>query len=166
MVLNFAKARGWRTGENPAHWRGHLDHILPGRRKVDRGHHPALPYAQMPRFVSRLQQLQGGYLDEVGLIPLKELHAAIFKLSEGTGNNRLAQNAALRETRHWDSIFQTSGNDSISSLMREASPRQRRPADRQCGQSSCRRSRTKAVLRAFTTFPTPALLPNTSEPGH
>lgn len=67
----------------------------------------------------------GGYLDEIGLIPLKELHAAVFKLSEGTGKTRLTQAAVLREPRHWDSIFQTSGNDSISSLMREASPRQR-----------------------------------------
>jgi integrase len=58
MVLNFAKAPGWSAGENPAAWRGHLDHILPGRRKIDRGYHPALPYAQMPRFISRLRQLQ------------------------------------------------------------------------------------------------------------
>src|ERR1700730_10666578 len=58
MVLNFAKVRGWRTGENPAAWRGHLDHILPRRKKTDRGHHPALPYARMPGFIARLKQLQ------------------------------------------------------------------------------------------------------------
>jgi integrase len=57
-VLNYARAHGWRTGENPATWRGHLDRILPGRRKIDRSHQPALPYAQMPHFISRLRQLQ------------------------------------------------------------------------------------------------------------
>jgi hypothetical protein len=43
-VLNWAKARGYRNGENSARWRGHLDHLLPARKKVGRiTHHPALP---------------------------------------------------------------------------------------------------------------------------
>ena len=33
-VLDYSKARGWREGENPARWRGHLDHLLPARSKV------------------------------------------------------------------------------------------------------------------------------------
>jgi hypothetical protein len=33
-VLNWAKARGYRTGENPALWKGHLDNLLPARRKI------------------------------------------------------------------------------------------------------------------------------------
>ena len=47
-VLSFAKANGWREGENPALWRGHLDAILPKRQRLTRGHHPAMPYADVP----------------------------------------------------------------------------------------------------------------------
>jgi hypothetical protein len=43
-VLDAAKARGHRSSENPARWRGHLDHLLPPRQKLTRGHHKALPY--------------------------------------------------------------------------------------------------------------------------
>lgn len=53
-VLDFARAKGWRTGENPALWRGHLRHVLPARQKLQRGHHPAMPYADVPEFVQRL----------------------------------------------------------------------------------------------------------------
>ena len=59
-VLNFAKARGYRAGENPAQWRGHLDHLLPASSKVRRvQHHPALPYAEMPLFMERLRARDG-----------------------------------------------------------------------------------------------------------
>jgi integrase len=40
-VLDAAKAKGFRVGENPARWRGHLDHLLPKRQKLSRGHHAA-----------------------------------------------------------------------------------------------------------------------------
>lgn len=53
-VLDFAKAKGWRQGENPALWRGHLKSILPSRQKLSKGHHAALPYEQVPRFMSLL----------------------------------------------------------------------------------------------------------------
>ena len=53
-VLDWAKARGYREGENPARWRGHLDKLLPNRRKVRAvKNHAALPY---PRTAS----LHGG----------------------------------------------------------------------------------------------------------
>jgi integrase len=54
-VLDAAEARGWRTGENPARWRGHLDHLLPRRQKLQRGHQPALPYEKVPAFVGCLR---------------------------------------------------------------------------------------------------------------
>ena len=38
--------RGWRSGENPALWRGHLKSILPARQRLTRGHHAAMPYAR------------------------------------------------------------------------------------------------------------------------
>ncbi len=54
-VLDAAKARGLRSGENPARWRGHLDHLLPKRPKLSRGHHAALPFEQVGAFVAALQ---------------------------------------------------------------------------------------------------------------
>ncbi len=53
-VLDAARARGLRSGENPARWRGHLDHLLPRRQKLTRGHHAALPYDEVPAFVAAL----------------------------------------------------------------------------------------------------------------
>jgi integrase len=55
-VLNAAKAKGYRTGENPATWRGHLENLLPRQSKLSRGHHAALPYADVPAFVARLHE--------------------------------------------------------------------------------------------------------------
>jgi integrase len=54
-VLDAATAKGLRTGENPARWRGHLDQLLPKRQRLSRGHHTALPYAEMPRFMADLR---------------------------------------------------------------------------------------------------------------
>ena len=46
-VLDAAKAKGFREGENPARWRGHLDHLLPRPSKLARGHHAAMPYEEV-----------------------------------------------------------------------------------------------------------------------
>lgn len=54
MILSAAKAEGLRSGENPALWRGHLDQVLARRKKSDVTHHPALPYAEMPKFWTSL----------------------------------------------------------------------------------------------------------------
>jgi integrase len=59
-VLNWAKAHGYRDGDNPARWKGHLDSLLPARSKVKAvQHHPALPYAELPAFMSELRQREG-----------------------------------------------------------------------------------------------------------
>jgi hypothetical protein len=50
-----AKALGHRTGENPALWRGHLKSLLPKRQKLTRGHHPAMPYADVADFLTQLR---------------------------------------------------------------------------------------------------------------
>src|SRR5829696_8930363 len=57
-VLDAAKAKGLRTGENPARWRGHLDKLLSKRRKLARGHLSALPYPDVPKFVANLRERQ------------------------------------------------------------------------------------------------------------
>ncbi|WP_196996646.1 tyrosine-type recombinase/integrase [Pseudomonas putida] len=55
LVLDAAKARRLRSGENSARWRGHLDKLLPRRRLADRGNHPALPWEQLPAFMAELE---------------------------------------------------------------------------------------------------------------
>jgi hypothetical protein len=46
-ILDWAKVRGLREGENPARWKGHLDHLLPARSKARKvKHHAALAYAE------------------------------------------------------------------------------------------------------------------------
>ncbi len=60
LVLDWATARGHRSGENPARWRGHLDKLLPRPSKVTRAeHHAALPVDAVPGFISALRGQQG-----------------------------------------------------------------------------------------------------------
>ena len=59
-VLDFAKAKGWRTGDNPARWKESLKYRLPNVSKVKRtSHHPALPWKLMPAFVPELLAKEG-----------------------------------------------------------------------------------------------------------
>jgi integrase len=60
-VLDWAKARGYRNGgENPARWRGHLDHLLPAKSKLRRVEHfAALPYGEIGTFMAKLRQQPG-----------------------------------------------------------------------------------------------------------
>jgi integrase len=59
-ILDWAAARNYRTGENPARWRGHLDKLLPARSKVAPvNHHDALPYAELPAFMQKLHGQAG-----------------------------------------------------------------------------------------------------------
>lgn len=53
-ILDAAKAKGHREGENPARWRGHLDLLLPRRSKVAKGHHAAMPFGDIAEFVDDL----------------------------------------------------------------------------------------------------------------
>jgi integrase len=55
-VLDAAKAKGFRDGENPARWRGHLDHLLPRPSKLARGHHAAMPYEHVAPFIAKLRE--------------------------------------------------------------------------------------------------------------
>jgi integrase len=58
-VLNAAKAKGFRSGENPAAWHGHLENLLPGRHTLDRGHHAAMAYDDAPAFMRSLREREG-----------------------------------------------------------------------------------------------------------
>jgi integrase len=80
-VLDAAKVKGYRSGENPARWRGHLDKLLPKRKKLSHGHHPALPYAEAPGFMAKIA-LAGG-------MGAKALRFTMLTASR-TGETRLA----------------------------------------------------------------------------
>lgn len=55
-VLDAAKVKKLRSGENPARWKGNLEHLLPPQRKGPKQHHPAMPYEEAPAFFRRLQE--------------------------------------------------------------------------------------------------------------
>jgi integrase len=57
-VLDAAKAKGLRSRDNPARWRGHLDQLLPKRQRLTRGHHAAMHYIDIPAFMPKLQVRQ------------------------------------------------------------------------------------------------------------
>jgi integrase len=60
QVLTWATVRGYRQGENPARWRGHLSEVLPERGKVRKvQHHAALPVAELPAFMAALRKQEG-----------------------------------------------------------------------------------------------------------
>jgi integrase len=58
-VLNFAKASGFRNGDNPASWKGHLKDLMPSNGKSVEHHHAALPYTELPAFMADLRQREG-----------------------------------------------------------------------------------------------------------
>lgn len=66
-ILDYAKTREWRAGENPARWKGHLDKLLPARSKVRKvEHHAALPWCEIGEFMSELRKQDG-----VGVLALR-----------------------------------------------------------------------------------------------
>lgn len=59
-ILAWATVRGYRTGDNPATWRNHLDKLLPARAKVQKvEHHAALPWAEVGAFMAGLRNMEG-----------------------------------------------------------------------------------------------------------
>ena len=59
-ILDWARVRGLRQGENPARWKGHLDHLLPAKTKIAKaGHHAALDYREIGSFMAEVGQREG-----------------------------------------------------------------------------------------------------------
>ena len=60
LILDYAKVNNWRSDSNPARWRGHLQTSLPSPTKIKKlKHHPALPYAELPKFMLELMDQNG-----------------------------------------------------------------------------------------------------------
>jgi integrase len=55
-VLGWATVRGFRSGDNPARWRGHLAELFAAKSRVRKAeHHPAMPYTELPAFMAELR---------------------------------------------------------------------------------------------------------------
>jgi integrase len=80
-ILDWARVRGYRTGDNPARWRGNLDKILPARRKVSKvRHHAAVPIDELPAVYQRLECSRG-----VASLALRFIILTAARASEVTG---------------------------------------------------------------------------------
>jgi integrase len=59
-VLDWATVSGFRQGDNPARWAGHLEHLLASPRKLQSvEHHAAMPFRDIPAFMARLRAIEG-----------------------------------------------------------------------------------------------------------
>jgi len=83
-ILDYAAAHGWRDPLNPARWRGHLDKLLPSAAKVKKQrnggtarHHPAMPYTEVPQFMTEVRAL-----DSVSALALEWLVLTATRTSE------------------------------------------------------------------------------------
>ncbi|MDI3510816.1 MAG: hypothetical protein PWQ61_1581 [Betaproteobacteria bacterium] len=80
-ILDWAKVQGYRSGENPAAWRGHLDKLLPAPRKVAKaGHHAALPWKDIGSFMVELRKSPGlaALLVELIILTATRTSEAVF----------------------------------------------------------------------------------------
>ncbi|MEZ5440003.1 MAG: integrase arm-type DNA-binding domain-containing protein [Lysobacterales bacterium] len=76
-VLDWATTRGYRSGENPARLRGHLENLLPKARKVKRVQHmAAMHYAEAPTFLAELRKRPGLSARALELIVLTATRAS------------------------------------------------------------------------------------------
>jgi integrase len=58
-VIDWARARNWREGENPARWKGHLNQLLSKRSRLSVKNHPALPYSEIGDFMKAIEGQEG-----------------------------------------------------------------------------------------------------------
>jgi integrase len=80
-ILDYATARGWRQGENPARWRGHMANLLPKRSKVRAVvHHAACPWQEVGAFMADLEAREG-----MAALALRFLILTAARTSEVTG---------------------------------------------------------------------------------
>lgn len=80
-ILDYATAHGWRMGDNPARWRGHLSNLLPAPRTVAKvEHHAALPYSEVRAFLADVTG-EGG----TGAVALRFVILTACRTSEALG---------------------------------------------------------------------------------
>jgi integrase len=109
-VLDFARVRNRRRGENPARWRGHLAEVLPKPQKVKRvEHRPSLPWRQIPAFMKALRA-RGGLAAQA--------LAFVILTASRTGEVRLA----LWQEIDWDQAVWTVPGERMKARRRHRVP--------------------------------------------
>lgn len=91
-VIDWATVREFRTGENPARWKGHLSEVLPARSKKNVRHHAALPYDALPAFmveVRRRESVSARALEVTVLCALRTQEVVNALWSEVDLKNRI-----------------------------------------------------------------------------
>lgn len=59
-ILDWCKTQGYRLGENPVRWKGHLENLLSAQKKTQAvEHHPALPWRDVAAFMQELRKMPG-----------------------------------------------------------------------------------------------------------
>jgi integrase len=90
-VIDYGIAHGWRTAGNPARWRGLLDKVMPGRKKLASGHHAALAYADAPAMAKALRQSSGVAARAVEFLMLTAARSSEVREATFAEINRAAQ---------------------------------------------------------------------------
>lgn len=101
-ILDWATVRGYRRGENPARWRGHLDKLLPARAHVRKlQHHAALPYQELPEFMVTLRAQPG-----IAARALEFLILTATRTGEviGARPSEIADGRLLKDPVRWSEI--------------------------------------------------------------
>ena len=80
-VLSYATVHKYREGLNPARWDGHLENVLP-KQKDGNEHHDALPYVEMPEFMSQLRAVDGVANRALELLCLTAMRTAEVRLAK------------------------------------------------------------------------------------
>lgn len=76
-ILDYAKSRGWKSGENPARWKGHLSNLLAAKERIAPvKHHPALDWQKVPDFMASLAARQGMAAKALALLILTVTRSA------------------------------------------------------------------------------------------
>ena len=81
-ILDWAKTRGYRQGDNPAQWRGHLENLLPARSSVHTvKHFPALPFEEIGEFVKALRKQEGNAARSLEFLILTALRPGTVRMA-------------------------------------------------------------------------------------
>lgn len=106
-VLDYARTRQWRSGENPARWKGHLENLLPARSKIAKvEHHAALPWRQIGTFMRELRAEEGNAARTLELLILtatrtgEAIGARWPEIDLGTGIWTIPANRMKAEKEH------------------------------------------------------------------
>ncbi len=141
-VLDYATAQGWRSGENPARWRGHLSNLLPAPRTVAKvEHHAALPWKDIAAFSARLATQEG-----MAALAMRFVILTACRTGEGIG-------------ARWNEIDASTKTWTIPAERMKAGREHRVPLSSQA-------LAILAILKPLQTAPSAPVFPGIGRSGH